>query len=76
MNAPYRIEPVSVPICPCKDCGNRVAEPNCHMECEAYLKWSALNGKASHNRWKESQRYAISETKKKWINRQLRKSKK
>lgn len=29
--------------CPCKDCGHRVADPNCHGTCEDYISWAKAN---------------------------------
>lgn len=29
-------------IAPCKDCPDRVPEPNCHMTCEKYLTFKRL----------------------------------
>lgn len=31
---------------PCKDCPDRVVEPNCHMTCEKYLAYRAKIDKA------------------------------
>ncbi len=30
-------------ICPCKDCKDRVADPNCHATCQKYIGWSKRN---------------------------------
>ena len=30
-------------ICPCKDCKDRVPEPNCHITCQKYIGWSKRN---------------------------------
>lgn len=30
--------------CPCKECGERVAEPNCHMTCGKYIAWQGKMG--------------------------------
>lgn len=66
---------VSVHSCPCDGCTDRVVEPNCHMTCKGYLAWQEELKKCRQYNVKESMRYAITETHKRWANQQMRKKK-
>lgn len=51
---------------PCdRDCPKRSVE--CHSTCKDYIKWKKKVDEANHARWLEEQRYTISDTKRKWI---------
>lgn len=51
--------------CPCNGCGER--EIGCHGECEKYRTWKAGEDEINHKRWESNQLYAMSDTKRKWI---------
>ena len=59
--------------CPCFGCEERVPEPNCHGTCERYKAWQAENERKNEVIRKDRQRYAISNTKKKWLTDKMRK---
>ena len=61
--------------CPCKGCTERVADPNCHGTCERYMKWQANELERNERTRIERSKYAISETKRRWINQELRRKK-
>lgn len=49
---------------PCKDCKERVVEPNCHMTCEKYLSWKAKDRivrvkESKHNQMYWSDNYKL-----------------
>lgn len=56
---------------PCKKCNER--HEACHARCEKYLEWKGILERNNHERWKEEQRYSISDTKRKWLIRNARK---
>jgi len=66
------------PLCskpsPCKDCPDR--HEKCHMECEKYLNWKDDVKATARNKQQDDQRYIISDTKRKWLNRSLRRNSK
>lgn len=57
--------------CPCMTCGDRYEA--CHARCEKYQEWKSILAHNNHERWKEEQRYSISDTKRKWLIRNARK---
>lgn len=59
--------------CPCKGCGDRVVEPNCHGSCEKYLAWKqGMDQRCEMKRQDTLNRDTISEAKKRAIWRSKR----
>lgn len=58
--------------CPCKDCTDRTL--TCHGFCTRYKEWKEELEKKNEARRTETARYAISDTKKKWLRKQARRN--
>ena len=43
------------PEAPCQGCEDRTVEPNCHMTCEKFLKYDAMNKKLQKERIKTAE---------------------
>lgn len=44
----------------CKDCPDRVVQPNCHSTCEGYLARRKKYDEANEKRFKENSQYFVS----------------
>lgn len=60
--------------CPCKDCNQR--KEACHASCEAYNHWKSILDRNNHARWEDDQKYAITDHKRRWMNRYMRRNRK
>lgn len=59
--------------CPCKECGDRVPEPNCHGYCDRYIAWQAENRERNEkNRVEQQGKNVISEAKRRELWRKKR----
>ena len=58
--------------CPCKDCTKRHA--GCHSECAGYKEYKVRMEEFHKNKKREEERYAVSESKIKWIRKKQRKN--
>lgn len=61
--------------CPCKECTIERYEA-CHASCEKYIEWRKILDTNNHCRWKEEQRYIISDTKRRWLIKNMRRKRK
>lgn len=63
-----------LPPPPCeRDCPDR--SDVCHIHCERYNEWKALKKKANERRRREEERYAVSDTKRKWMYQKQKRNK-
>ena len=60
--------------CPCKKCTERYEA--CHASCERYIEWRKILNANNHRRCKEEQRYVISDTKRRWLIKNMRRKRK
>lgn len=60
--------------CPCKVCPDR--DPECHGRCDRYREWVEEERKVRHLKWVDDQRYIISDTKRKYLERKMRRERK
>lgn len=60
--------------CPCKECAERTS--TCHAACRMYTGWMEEEQAMKHRKWEEEQRYAISDTKRRWIIQNMKRRRK
>ena len=66
----FSIGPIISTPCPCKECHDKYEA--CHGKCRCFLEWKDELEKNKEAQRKENDRYVISDTKKKWMNKRLR----
>lgn len=60
---------------PCNKCPDRVADPNCHITCVRYNRWSEAIREKNRRLSAEAEKNRISDTKRKWLQKKMRRNK-